>query len=299
MPENKLEKLLIERMVMPPPVELPEGDSNDWSHKITDFGNALIGEQKAGSLPAALGATIGMFGPGKLKGLSLRGISSLGVADAKQLGILPKVAPKRAAQELADVLLGRSARVPAPSIYKEIPEADASLQAMLMTRTGGVPPARTSLGISPNDPLFKSVVRDIPQAKGIREAYKARRALQGKGDQAVRTTVNSGSLTADKRQIGPVPTPQSASLAKVRPITSQTGSLHAAGMKPLTKKEIKGLMEGPVEAFKRGLISEAEMAKRLEINRAKITAQEQQLVDKTAQTFNQKMEKALLNRRGR
>jgi hypothetical protein len=290
---NELEQLLLQKPPQVGPVVLPPAAPGSLDVKTSEFTNALnpFGEQAPGSLPAALGAMAGMFLPGKL----FKGMET-GVATA------PKVAPKRAAQELADLLLGRSKRVPTPTVYQPVSDADASLKAMLLTRTHTLPPPTTQLRIHGADPLLKPMGRYLTREPGITEAYKARQKALGKPATKQDVSIYTGNLErsqplkpptagAEHRKI------RAEGLAASKPITSKTGSLHAAGLKPYTVREINSMLKSPVEAFKRGMMTKEQMQQVLETNRAKIAEKNSEFMQKDWELYQKNIENAIAQNR--
>lgn len=275
------------------PIIFPEGDPQAPAGRIMDFLSGLAGNPRRRSGPAITGAMAGMFLPGKL----LQGLKGA------ETGLLTRtIAPKRAAQELTDLLLGRSKRVPTPNVYKPLSEADASLEAMLMSRTNSIPPAPTKLRLQ-SVPGVAQQKRTLSRQPGISEDFKTRQTSIG-GNPSKQTDVFVGAGTNPSRQTSltkdrwtaAANAQASKDLHKVKPITQEAGSLHAAGLNPLTKKEIHALIEGPINAFKKGGLTKDQLNTILATNRAKIQSHNQAFTEKDFELYRQGIERAIASK---
>ncbi len=225
-------------------------------------------------------------------------------APIEMLGVktLPKVAPKRAANELVDLLLGRSKRVPLPSVYKEIPDADASMAALLQSRTHTLPPNPTNLVIPWGNPHFVPVARTLSRADGITEAYARRVDLPGVPPSRLAKNVDllykNPAAASATRKLSPTSV---AAQMEAHPtqlsIAKKTGSVQNAisgtGVKALTDTEIKRLLEGPKKAFQNGLITRKQMESLLHKNQQKIDMYKTALQKTDTALYRKQMEEKI------
>lgn len=226
----------------------------------------------------------------------LKLINALGLADTEQYGLTPepdngmklgiavptgpntftkRIAPKRAATELVDLLLGRSSRVPRPKVFNEMPESEASLRAMLSLRHGGVPGPPTILQVPTESGIFKPFSKTLSRLPEVRQAFKDRSRLF-KTDPNRAKTIGVGYLRDFDKQVAK-PKVESATIFNKdvsKKIADKAGSLQDAatnlGLRPMTDAEMRNMLTAPVEAYKRGMLSKKEMEKVLAQNKAKI-----------------------------
>lgn len=237
------------------------------------IGNATgIDEQQPGDRASAIGAMLGLGAGRKV------------------------LTSKRAAGELYDLLMGRSKRVPRPTIFQDIPDADASLAGMLSGRTHSVAPAPTRIRVHPSDPNFKSMSRTLPQAEGIHAQFRADQKFKGASPDKVQYRDIGSLFTRSSPAIGGVPKVPAHNVVKAQnleTLVKEKGSLHNAakqvGVKPMTETEIRGLMEGPRKAHAKGLISLEEMNQMLAKNQAKIDAYVSSLSKADAEAYHNRL----------
>lgn len=163
------------------------------------------------------------------------------------------VAPKRVAKELADVLMGRSKRVPPARIYDKIPEADISLQAMMESRVGGsrVPPP-TTIKMSRSTGLTIPGKGQVDRPKELTEQFKVwQRAMR---DDPGKTTYKT--ITADTKGAGTTVLKNPHIGSGMKDVARNAGSVQQAvkggPLKIMTEKELQALIDGPRKAMELG-----------------------------------------------
>ena len=288
---DPLESLLLQRPPAVPQEGLPPGDPESGIGKLRLFSRGVMGDQEPGSFPAAAGAMLGAANP---------------FGRARNVTTVPKVASKQAVKELVNLLLGRSKRVPLPNVYKPMSEADNSLSALMQTRTNSIPPPATVLNISQVDPMLKGQSRVIPREKGITKAHAARQKALG-GDPYSQHHIAVHSKWEHKPYEEPRSTSHqikhntevSNAVARSKPIAQQFGSLHTAGLKPITIREAKAMLDGPIKAFKAGILPKEELVKILNTNAAKLEAANKAFEAKDWEVYQQMMERAVEARRAK
>jgi hypothetical protein len=225
--------------------------------------------------------------------------------------VAKKVAPKRAAMELVDLLLGRSKRA-APKLAP-LSDHEAKIVAGQSGFIGSPPPKPTMISIPTGDPIFKPMQRTLPRSDDVYNAYVASRRLEGKKPTSRRVEVGSafrprgvaGSTSAPmaKRPIQSTPARTEIKLEQFRDTVKQNGSLHDAAVKQrvkvYTEKEINSMLQGPLQAVERGLMTPAEAEKIIAANRNKIYGLQGGLENLDQRMYNRKMEDALLQRTNR
>lgn len=174
--------------------------------------------------------------------------AAVGVATS----VAKKVAPKRAAKELADVLMGRSSRVPPATVYDKLPEADASLRAMMeSTIHGNRPPKPVVIRMGSGTGLTIPGKTQVARAPELTENYKIwQRALQHNPEAVTPKTITGyGVQQPIQKAIKDVHIGDG-----MREVAKQGGSVQkAAGpLKIMTEKEIKALIDGPRKAMQLG-----------------------------------------------
>lgn len=210
-----------------------------------------------------------------------------------------RVAPKRAAKELADLLMGRSSRVSNAGL-KPITDQEAKMSALLSGKIGGVASPPTQIVI-PNDKNFKGMARVLPRAPGITESYKGDMKLKGLEPKRFKTVAINTSSPNNSIMRNPIVSKQAIQRNEFYGLTKQTGSLHnAVGKsnlpKVMTSKEMEGLIEGPKKAFKEGLITRQELDSLLAQNQAKIDGYKNSLKQVDQTIFDDKLNNSIIQR---
>lgn len=196
-----------------------------------------------------------------------------------------RIAPKRAATELVDLLMGRSKRV--PQMVKPLTDDEAKWSALHASRTYTPPPAPTNIKLGYTEAQLNPLNMMMRREPGITAAFKSNQRVLGGNPNKVQdkyvtghTKPLAGVITrSDKSRLDlSAAAKDIAKPVSTRDLVKKTGSVHAAtNQKVLTTKEINSMLQGPKKAVELGVMTKAQANKVLKANMAKIAAQFDQL----------------------
>ena len=224
-------------------------------------------------------------------------------------GVAKKVAPKRAATELVDLLMGRSKRV--PQMVKPLTDEEASWSALHASRTHTQPGPTTEVKVGHSDAIMKPMSLRIRRQPGISAAFRANQKVLGGNPDKVsqkyvvaKPTKNNVGVTLRNNASRLDLIPDAMAIAKpisTKDIVTGKGSVHAAtNEKILTTKEINSLLQGPKKAVALGVMSKSEGNKILRENMKRIASQFDKLKKVDQELYRKAMDEriaaAILNR---
>ena len=202
------------------------------------------------------------------------GVAPLGGLAAVLAKRFTRVAPMKAAKELVDVLRGTSKRIPPTAAMKPLTDSEASIAALLQSRMGGKPPLPTKLSTIPIKE-FKPMTRILPRDPAVASASNSYQAFKEALSGATSRKTNQVSLPSFSKLNKDTPgvavvARKGKGIDSVIAATARSQVTEASGIKLMTEKEMRGLIEGPRKALKLGMIPKEEAQIRIAINQQKL-----------------------------
>jgi hypothetical protein len=201
----------------------------------------------------------------------------------------PKVAPRKAVNELVALLRGQSSRVPNIRPPGPLSDAEASAVAMTSSRIGGAPPKPTRLVVDSNLPVQGDArLRQAPEvAAGYRQWARLRGLNQHpQGDWVTVGPATTGMSRPPAIAVGNVGSREFQKQLKSAPLHETAAK---ANIKPMTSRELQNLVDGPKEAFRRGMISKEEMLERVAAGERRIAEHLEQIRGLELARYNESM----------